>query len=228
MHSLAKFAPIIGGFSRMVLGLLALGAMALTGCQTLESRGDFRVFQVPEPEGSYRVVVETISDVIVFTDYDAMEPLVVQTWNEAGLPAIRMFEEGETSYYLYVFLQRTDEAAGELTRPEPDPFAMESYRYVRGRGLQPNPEPEEEPDESGREIAPFPGNPKLAVLFAVFREEDLDRVMFDTPPPQPMMDGLFYLDLDGEYVLANELREVTRLMADRILKAQAGSGGEGG
>jgi len=208
--------------SRSLIYLMMVAGTLLwaTGCQTLQERGEFRFTRVPEAEAKYTVVVETISDVIVFTDYEAMEPLVVETLNEAGLRAFRMFEGENTPYYLYVLLQRTDEAAGELPPSghagiRAGPFAPQKYRYVRGQGLQREPAEAEEIPES-----PNFDTPRLAVLFTLLEAKDLEEFTIDSPPPAPMMEGLFFMELDGEHVSARELREVTRITAERILTAE--------
>jgi len=215
--------------------LLVACGMVLSGCTTPpepEQRGDFRFQEVPEEKASYTVVVESLSGVVNVEDYDAMEQLVVRQFNQAGLPAVRMFESDETTHYLYVFLQKTDEVTEEATPQPAEPteqtpqrWAASNPRYLRGSGLQTpsmllarhgrRDESAAQPD-AGEALAG-----KLAVLFAVFQREELDSLIMDNPNPEPQVDGMFFADLQGELLTAGELREITAITAQRILEAQS-------
>jgi len=206
----------------------------VSGCQTPPEearRGDFRFREVPAEKASYTVVVESLSGIVDIRDYDAMETLVVREFNQAGLPAIRMFESGETTHYLYVFLQRTDdvlqdvqpEAPGTQASELPQRWAASNPRYLRGSGLQ-TPAAllwqhgQRSHANSQEQSAQLAG--KLSVLFAVFEREELDSLIIDNPNPEPQLDGMFLADLQEEFLTSEDLRAIASTTAQRILEAQ--------
>lgn len=174
------------------------------------------------------MVVETISGIIDIRDYEAMEALVVKQFNDAGLPAIKMFDDGETSHYLYVFLQRTDasDAPAPPSEPEsvtgmPQHLAGMQPGYLRGSSLQNSTLMMARNAWEGSNVDQSkPSAGELAVLFAVFDRQAIDALAIDAPAPEPQLDGMFITDLQGELLTAEELSEISRITAQRIIEAQ--------